>query len=330
MPLSNQSVFGVRPMTEAINRLPEAPSIIRGLGIFKAEYLATTSVAVESKENTLQLVKPVPRGTPGEPVTDASPDRKTFEMLHLPKNDVVMADDVQNVKAFGTDNKAQAVAEKVNDKLQAMKDDIDFTREYLMLGALKGQILSSDGTTVIEDIYNRFGITRQSFNWALGTANTKVGAKIDATKRALAKKKKGESVNGWAALCSPEFLEELVYHDSLKGIYERYQEGQVYRQGDTEVSFMHKRIKFIAYDEDFGNGVQIPAGEAILLPLGTRKTFREFFAPANMNAAVNTKAKPYYASREKLKHDEGWDLKAQSNPLPLVMRPELVATLTVS
>ena len=48
-----------------------------------------------------------------------------------------------------------------------------------------------------------------------------------------------------------------------------------------------------------------------------------------MNETVNTRALPYYATREKLPHDMGWSLRAQSNPLPLVLRPELVATLTV-
>ena len=38
-------------------------------------------------------------------------------------------------------------------------------------------------------------------------------------------------------------------------------------------------------------------------------------------------AQPYYAKREAMKFAKGWDLEAQSNPLPLVLRPELVATI---
>ncbi|WP_280520944.1 major capsid protein [Vitreoscilla stercoraria] len=48
-----------------------------------------------------------------------------------------------------------------------------------------------------------------------------------------------------------------------------------------------------------------------------------------MSSAVNTKALAYYASREKLQHDKGWSLHAQSNALPLVLRPDLLATVTV-
>ena len=89
-------------------------------------------------------------------------------------------------------------------------------------------------------------------------------------------------------------------------------------------------MKFINYDHVFESGLQITEGEAIILPAGTKNTFKEFFAPADKSSTVNTKALPYYASREPLGHDKGWSLEAQSNPLPLLLRPELVATLKMT
>ena len=136
-------------------------------------------------------------------------------------------------------------------------------------------------------------------------------------------------VNGWLCLCSPEFMQALVYHKSIEPLYIRYQDGKAYREGDTSVEFAHKNIRFVQYDYDFGNGVKIKDGEAILLPLGTRTTFAEYFAPANYSETVNTKAQAYYAKRTAMKFDKGWELEAQSNPLPLVLRPELVATVKV-
>lgn len=327
MPLSNESQYGVKPMTEAINKLPATPTIIRSLGIFKPEYLDTTSVVVESKEGVLSLVPAVPRGTPGEPVaTTSRGKRESFEMLHLPKHDIVRADDVQNVKSFGSDNKAETVAGKVNDKLADMKFDIEYTREHLMLGAVKGKILDADGTPLV-DIYDRFGLTRKTFTWNLSGENSNVGKMIDDAVTALSKKRGGEPVNGWYVLCSPEFMQAVIYHKTMTALYERYQDGKTYREGDTNVGFKHKNLEFIQYDHVFESGLQIKAGEAEIIPKGTRKTFREYFAPADTAAAVNTKAKPYYASREPLGHGKGYDLEAQSNPLPLLLRPDLAATL---
>lgn len=326
MPLSNNSQYGIEPMTEAINQLPTTPTIIRELGIFKPEYLTTTGVKVQLKNNTLVLVDAVPRGTPGKPVVSERGATQMFEMLHLPKSDVVRADDVQNVKAFGSNSKAETVAEKVNDKLAMMKSDIEYTREHLMLGAVKGLILDADGTPLV-DIYDRFNLTRKVFTWNLSGTTSNVGKLIDEAVTDLSRKRGGESVDGWIVLCSPEFMAAVAYHKTMVALYERYQDGALYREGKTNVGFKHKNIEFIQYDHVFESGLQIAPGEAEIIPKGTRQTFSEYFAPADMNATVNTKALAYYASREKLMHDKGWSLEAQSNPLPMNKRPELSATI---
>lgn len=327
MPLSNNAYYGVRPLTEAINKLPNNPTIIRELGIFKPKFHTTTFVRVGEKHSVLSLVEAVPRGTPGEPVKEHYNNIGNFDMIHLPKTDVVRADDVQNVAAFGSDNKPETVAEKVNDKLAAMKSDLEYTREHLMLGALQGKILDADGSTLV-DIYDRFKLTRrkQTISFAK-TAN--VVQALETAKNTLRKHRGGEAVNGWICLCSAKFFAELTGHSTISDIYLRHQTGQVYRDG-LDGEFRHAGIRFIQYDHEFESGAKIADGAAIILPAGTRSTFWEHFAPADMNATVNTKARPYYASREKLEHDKGWSLEAQSNPLPLVHRPELVMDLTTS
>lgn len=328
MPLSSNNAFGLQAMTQAINRLPATPTIIRALNIFKPKNLTTTYVRVEGKDGALSLVPAVPRGAPGDTLAPENRNIQNFDLLHLPKTETVMADDVQNLREFGS-NKAVTVATVVNDKLARMKADIEMTREYLMLGALQGKIVNADGQSTLVDIYRRFGLTRKQHAWALNTKTTNVGKLIDETKNELKKNQKGEAISGWICLCSPEFMQALVYHDSVAKIYERYQDGKTYREGNTNVEFEHKGIKFVQYDHDFGNNVKIKDGEAILLPAGTRETFAEFFAPANYSETVNTVAMPYYAKREPMKFGKGWELEAQSNPLPLVMRPELVSTLKI-
>lgn len=330
MPLSNENVFGTKALTKAINKLPVTPTIIRELGIFKPEYLNTTSVNVVNKNGHLALVEAMPRGSAGEPVKESYGDRQNFTMLHLPKDDIVLADDVQNVKAWDSEDEAMTVASRVNDKLASMKADIEFTREHLMLGALQGKILDADGSTVLVDIYKRFGLTRKVHNIELSKDTTKVGAVIDKIKTEQGLKRLGEMVSGWIMLASPEFMQSLIYHPNIEAIYQRYQEGKVYRDGNTNVAFNHMNIDFIQYEHTFPNGAKIADGEAIILPKGTLSTFREFFAPADMTDAVNTMAKPYYASRAEMDHKKGWKLHAQSNPLPLLLRPELVATIKMT
>lgn len=331
MPLSNEANFGVRPLTDAINNLPVTPTTIRESGLFVPEYLTTTYVDVESKGNQLTLVQSAPRGTPGKPVAESREGKKTFQCVHLPKDDVVRADDVQNVRAFGSENTAAAVNDKVNDKLAGMKSDLEYTREHLQLGALQGKVLDADGTVIV-DFNKEFNITRPNLALGLSNDTTKAGSVLDKFLRERKKALAGDTFKGWLVYASPEWLEAFIYHKSIYDLYARFSDSaKVYTQdnSNTEVAFRYRNVDIVAYDYQFGSEVDIKTGEALLVPGGTKKTLKEYFAPADMNATVNTKALPYYASREKLLHDKGWSLHAQTNPLPVALRPLALATLKI-
>lgn len=134
---------------------------------------------------------------------------------------------------------------------------------------------------------------------------------------------------GWVALCGFGFIEALKYHKSVKPLYERWREGAAYREADgiNPIEFVHNGIRFIHYTGNFGKA-KLDDDKAILLPTGPGRLYEEYFAPANYTETVNTVALPYYAKREPMKFGKGYDLEMQSNPLPLVLRPDLVATLT--
>lgn len=329
MPLSDNSKFGVQALTTAVNKIDPGASQIRELGIFEPEYLTTTYADIEFQDGKVSLVASKERGTAGQAVD--SPKRKihTVKIPHLPIHDVIRADDVQNLRAFGT-TQAATVMDKVNEKLAGGKSDLEYTREHLMLGALQGKILDADGSVIL-DINTDFKVQRKTQDIELSKDTTKVGAVLDKLLSEQRQKFNGAQVRGWVVYCGMEFLSALKEHKSIFEVYKRYDEARAYREGDTlnPTEFVHKGIRFIEYANHFGSAADIAVDKAILLPVG-RNLYKEYFAPADMNATVNTRALPYYASREKLQHDKGWSLHMQSNPLPIALRPELLATLTMS
>lgn len=329
MPLSHQ-YFNNRALTDAINLLPKTPRIISDLGIFQQSFKNTTYVEIERGGFAQSLVEAKPRGATGEPVSKWREAPKMFKMLHLPYDDFVGADDVQNIRDFGTVDGIQAVADVVNDKFMIARESFDRTREHAMFGALKGNILNKDGKTILLDVYQEWGETRKEWQWQLSSDKTDVSNLLDAYVLELNKRMRGESKNGIVAFVSAEFYSQLLTHKSIKDIYARYNQGEVYRINNVEVGFKHKNVHFIVYAEEFESGLKLDDDEGIILPLGTRNSFREYFAPANMVSTVNQKAKPYYASRESLGHDKGYSLHAQCNPLPLVLRPDLVQTIRLT
>ncbi|WII93185.1 major capsid protein [Kingella negevensis] len=332
MNLAHNSAFTVQALTAAINNIAPTPTQIRELGIFEPNFGTKTTAMVEWKNGALTIVKNQERGRlDGEPVDEADRKVEYFAATHLPVFETILAEDYQGVRAFGKDNLTN-IKDVVTEYQANAKFKIEMTREHLMLGALQGKILDKDGS-VIHDLYAKFGLGKQkTVSWELTKATTKVGEKMDKTLSDLRKEFKGALVTGWVALCSPEFLTALKYHDSITPIYNRYRDGATYREsnGVNPIELEYNGIKFIEYTGAFGKtGAKIEAGKAILLPVG-RKLYTEYFAPADISAAVNTKALPYYTTLDKFggEHDMGYTIRSQSNPLPIALRPDLIVTLT--
>ena len=80
-----------------------------------------------------------------------------FQSAHLQLEDRIYADEIQNVRGFGTENALQGVEEVRDQRLNKMSRSIDLTLEYHRLGAIQGLVLDADGS-VLEDLFDKFGI----------------------------------------------------------------------------------------------------------------------------------------------------------------------------
>ena len=91
---------------------------------------------------------------------------RSFTIPHIPHDDVVLPEEVQGIRAFGSETELQAMANVITDHLQNMRNKHAITLEHLRMGALKGNILDSDGSTLY-NLYNEFEITPKTVNFAL-------------------------------------------------------------------------------------------------------------------------------------------------------------------
>ena len=333
MSVTHNSAFSTQNLTAAINQIEPTPTQIRELGIFEPYYGTKKVAMIEYKESGLSIVKNSARGKLGGEATDAS-QRKAeyFEATHLTVTDNILAEDYQDVREFGG-NELTNFKNVITEYQNNAKLKLEMTREHLMLGALQGKILDKDGT-VIHDLYDKFGLKRPAeISFDLSKDDTKVGLKMDTMLSELRQGFKGAAVTGFVALCGSKFLTELKYHKSIEPLYTRFRDGAVYREsnGINPIEFEHNGVKFIEYTGNFGSkGAKIATNQAILIPVG-KKLYLEYFAPADMAAAVNTKALPYYSTMDTLggNHDLGVSVRSQSNPLPIALRPDVIRILTV-
>ena len=93
------AAFSATSLTQAINLDPNDYGRIRELGLFGEEPLTTTTVAVQFENGTLNLLPTRERGAPSSLAMPEKRNARAFRCFHIPHDDFVRADDVQNIVA---------------------------------------------------------------------------------------------------------------------------------------------------------------------------------------------------------------------------------------
>ena len=331
-PFDNPS-FSMSALTAAINILPNNYGLMESMGLFPTKPVRFRSVVVEEKNGILTLLPTMPVGSPGTVGKRGKRKLRSFAIPHIPHDDVVLPEEVQGIRAFGSETEVQTVAAVMAEHLQTMRNKHAITLEHLRIGALKGIILDADGSEIY-NLFDLFDITPKVVNFQLSNAATDVKKKCLDLKRYLEKNLKGERMNGVHCLVSEEFFDALTSHDNVKAAYDRWQDGLALRS-DLRSGFTFAGITFEEYSGEASDGDDnvhrfIAAGEGHAFPLGTVDTFATYFAPADFNETANTLGQPLYAKQEPRKFERGTDIHTQSNPLPMCHRPAVLVKVLAS
>jgi len=325
--------FSMSALTAAINILPNNYGLMESMGLFPPKPVRFRSVAVEEKNGVLTLLPTMPVGSPGTVGVRGKRKLRSFAIPHIPHDDVVLPEEVQGIRAFGSETEVQTIATVMAEHLQTMRNKHAITLEHLRIGALKGIILDADGSQLY-NLFDQFEITQKVINFELNTPGTEVMKKCLELKRYLAKNLKGERMTGIHCLVSSTFFDKLTVHKSVKEAYDRWQDGLALRS-DLRSGFTFAGITFEEYEgeaSDADGNVRsfIEDGEGHAFPLGTVDTFATYFAPADFNETANTLGQPLYAKQEPRKFDRGTDIHTQSNPLPMCHRPAVLVKVLAS
>jgi hypothetical protein len=333
--------FGQADFVTAFRKLPNLFNRVSGM--FVERPIRTTVALVEQSNGTLNIVASRERGAPADKVTADKRQLVAFKVPHLPIDDVILPDEIQDVRIFG-DIGMQTNVAVTNEKQAKMRAILDQTREYLSCGALKGIVLDADGSTIC-DLYDAFGITAAAnpgdvgkyltLAFDLDDEDTDVVTKCLNAKRHIEANLRGEVATGIRCLCSSGFYDALTTHPKVEKAFAAYMAlnqslGQDYRKG-----FQFGGIVFEEYvgswtDRSGTARPGIAANEGHIFPEGTNNTFRTIVAPGNFTDAVNQLGQPYYAKIEPKKFAQGWDLWAESNILPICTRPEVLVKVTLT
>jgi len=320
--------FSVSSLTTAINEQEYLPGRISSLGLFEEEGVTTLTVQIEKDGDTLALVPAGERGSSGLVVGGSKRQLIPFNTVHLPQRFTIKADEIQGIRAFGTQSELQAVQDVVNKRLAKVRRQLDITHEFHRMGAIKGQVLAADGKAVLLNIYQRFGVKPQVMSMEFANTETLVQVKciqaLDMQEEALG----SVTTTGSRAFCGKTFWSSLIGHKSVIDTYKATLQAAALR-GDGRESFDFGGITWERYRGKVAGVAFIGDDDAQLVPEGVPDLFTSAFAPADYMETVNTLGIPYYSKLEPMPFGKGVAGEAQSNPLHLCTRPRAVIRLTL-
>jgi hypothetical protein len=327
----NNSAFDLISLTESINLMPYAPSQLGSMGLFTPNPITTDRAALEYKENVISLIPAKARGSMENVKGGATRKMKILQVPYLPLNSAITADDVQGVRAFGSEDQVEGITQLVNNRLAEMRQDHETTWEWHRMGAVNGILLDADGSELV-DFFDLYGITQQEFVFDF-TDEDSVKQQAQNLTRAMRHALGGMAFTGIQALCGDEFFDSLVKSEAAKTAYNRWNDGAFFRtlQGTPQAGFDFCGIHWLNYDGYFNETTRfIPLDDCRFFPLGAPGLFRVALSPAPFIETVNTPGKAFYAKQKQDEWGTRVDLHTNSSPLHYCVRPQALMRGTVT
>ena len=329
----NSNAFGIVPLTDAINKLKFVPGRIGSMGLFNESGVATTSVAIEEKDGLLSLIPPTARGGPGTTLDKNGRTLRSLRIPHFEINDAIMAEEVQGVRAWGSETDVEMVMAKVAERGLLHSNSLESTNEYSRIGAIKGIVTYSGGTTL--NLYDEFDVDQAAErDWDLDNASPASGIlrkTCAAVVRQIATALDGVSFSGVYAMCGDAFFDDLIAHTEVRASYLQQQEASQLRGGYIDGgasgsygAFTFGGITFENYRGYVGATSFINTDKCHVFPTGVPSLFRTYWAPADYIETVNTNGQRLYTKQYRMPNDKGVHLDTQMNALNICTRPNVL------
>lgn len=333
----HQDAFTTIQLTAAVDKYPYQPQALGDLDVFEDEPIRNTALAVEQRQGQLVLIPTSPRGAEGLQRTTEQRQARYFKVPRLMHSDTITANEIQDIRAFGTESELMQVQAEVARRLSGptgILRNIEYTWEYHRLAAVQGLLLDKDGS-VIFDFFQEFGITpaqEVGFNLGAEAVNT-LRPICNAIRRSMARKAQG----AWLpttkiyALCGDEFYDAFVNHPDVIRTFLNWSAAADLRddaQGGAFDTFKFAGIYWMNYRGSDDNAtIKIPDDKVKFFPVGAPGVFKRALAPGESFEWVNTPGKPMYVipipDRDR---NAFWKMEGYSYPLHICTRPEMLQT----
>lgn len=207
-----------------------------------------------------------------------------------------------------------------DEKLTDIRDHHAATLEYLRVGAIQGNILDGDASTVLLNLFTAFEVSETTVDFAFTTDGTKVRLGLLAVKRAIELALGGLSYTRIRGIAGETWFDSFIEHPEVKTAIEREAEGSRLRDDPRFTGFV---LGGVAIEEYRGviSGVDfIPKTECRFFAEAPG-LFKTYFGPGTTIDTVNTLGVPVITKQRVTDFERGVEYWSESNPLNICLRP---------
>lgn len=326
-----QDAFSAIQMTRAVDKVPYLPATLGSLDIFgNATPITTLSAAVEERAGVLSLIPTVPRAAPTGQLLTENRKLRSFIVPRLAKSDTLYAHEIAGIREFDTESELMQAQREVARRQMRLVQDMEYTMEFHRLGAIQGQLLDADGSTVLFNWFTEFGVSAPTeIDFDLDNASPASGAlmkKCNEVVRGMSRAAQGAFVPSTRiyGACGDAFWDDLINHPHVVRTYEGYQAASALRDRTAFGSFEFGGINWFNYrSSDDGSTIAIGTDKARFFPVGAPNVFELVHAPHDSFTFVNTPGRPMYVipSWDNSADPQWWQQQINSYPLHICKRP---------
>jgi hypothetical protein len=298
MDVFKQDAFSAISMTAAIQDMQTVPGFLRSLGLFTPNPIRTTDFFVEKRGQTLNIIPVTERGSPRSRRSIDRRNVQNFSTVRLAETDRLMADDLQGIRAFGSETELSAVQTEIARRQMILGTDLDVTIERHMLSAINGILLDKDDSELY-DFWDEFSIVQPSeinFDWGAKTGVKKFIA--EQVTRPIVRALGGRATPGMEiiALCGDSFFDRMQENAEYRATYLQTEAARTLLQSNVFDEVRAWGVRWINYrGTDDNTTVAIGSDKCKIFPRGVPNLFQAVYSPAEGMDFVNTLGQARYS-----------------------------------
>jgi len=332
--------FSLVSMTDAINLVEFVPNQLGAMGVFTPAPIRSKSLVLDVRSGKVRLVSTTARG---EPIESRDKRRKaqlkSFHTGRLALKDRVTADDLAFLREFGTEDQPKELGTEIalrqDQDGNGLMGDIDLTKEFMRLGAIRGKLYDTEGS-LLYDYFAEMGVNEPSVlsmdmtTLISGKFRTNV---VDNVKRYMKKNAKGARYSKIIALCGSDAYDMIHENAEFREAHLAQVKASELLNDHTESPTNFAGVEWVEYNgTDDDTTVDVAANEVIFIPGGMDNTvFKNVQAPGEKFSHLGQMGKEFYSwLKWEDDADPSWvDIHVASYLLMLNTRPEMVRRATI-